>query len=131
MPMPRRFETILRPQLDSRRRQTKFLTVYVDHSATASRSALGDAMQSGRVVLGLLLAAACSQGSAAAAATCSAGQLRTIAGKITSVVVREELHWSIFLNRQSTDCALSVVVLDAQQLPPACRPRSNVTASGI
>ena len=38
---------------------------------------------------------------------CEVGRPVTI-----SVVVREETHWSIWLNRMSTECPMSAVVVD-------------------
>lgn len=67
---------------------------------------------------------------AAPAITCEAGHPVTIAGKISSLVVREETHWSVWLNRKSAECSMSAVVLDAQALPAACRPGSRITATG-
>ena len=61
---------------------------------------------------------------------CEVGRPVTIAGKISSVVVREETHWSIWLNRMSTACPMSAVVVEAKPLPPPCRPGSRITATG-
>ena len=77
-----------------------------------------------------LLAIGSTQPRAAPAKTCEVCHSVTIAGKISSVVAREETHWSIWLNRMSTECSMSAVVVEAEALPAACRPGSRITASG-
>jgi hypothetical protein len=77
-----------------------------------------------------LVALGFSHSHAAPATTCEVGHPVTIAGKISSVVAREQTRWSIWLNRTSSDCSLAAVVVEADALPAACRPGSRVTASG-
>jgi hypothetical protein len=80
--------------------------------------------------ISVLLTIGPAQVRAAPAKTCEVGHQVTIAGKISSVVAREETHWSIWLNRLSTDCSMSAVVLETAALPAACRPGSRITATG-
>jgi hypothetical protein len=85
-----------------------------------------------RLLIGIL-AALGVVGSAhpeAAPKTCEIGSPVTISGKISSVVAREETHWSIWLNRAATECSVSAVVVEAEALPTPCRPGSRLTASG-
>ena len=77
-----------------------------------------------------LIAVGSVQAHAAPAKTCEVGHPVTIAGKISSVVAREQTRWSIWLNRTANDCSLAAVVIEADELPVACRPGSRVTATG-
>lgn len=67
---------------------------------------------------------------AAPAKACEIGHPVTIAGKISSVVAREQTRWSIWLNRLATECSMTAVVVEAEALPPTCRPGSRITATG-
>ena len=82
------------------------------------------------VAISSLIAVGSVQAQAAPAKTCEVGHPVTIAGKISSVVAREQTRWSIWLNRTSTDCSLAAVVVEADELPASCRPGSRVTATG-
>ena len=78
-----------------------------------------------------LIAVGSVQAHAAPAKTCEVGHPVTIAGKISSVVAREQTRWSIWLNRTATDCSLAALVIEADELPAACRPGSVGNQDGF
>jgi hypothetical protein len=84
-----------------------------------------------RLIMALFLALCPATLQAASSTPCAIGRPVTIEGKISSVTVREERHWSIWLDRKPSECAVSALILDAQALPSSCRPRNRVMATGI